>query len=414
MQLKELTSETFDNFAISFSPNSPYQTSFYGDTMVKEGYNPIYLGLIDNDKILAATMILVQTDGKFKYGYVPRGYLIDFSNTLLVNEFSKQLKRYLSMKNIVAIKISPNLVKNIFNSNYELISKNDNYSNIFNNLMSNGYNHLGYNMLFESYKPRYDAVIDLNGDVYTLFNNMSKEYRTKVRSAEDNGIRIHKGTESNIETLYNQVKNKYPRGLDYFKDLYKNFNKKGLIELYYAKLEPNVYLKKNQLEYEKDDISAYQANEGVLRSTMKSDFVLDRKMKADKALMISKAKLSDAVNLMRKYPDGVIVATVLVVKMNDTVTVLMDSFDRKYSSFNAKHLIIWKLIEKFSADGFKYFNLGGIAGRVEKTNKYYGLNSYKLGFGSRVYEYSGDFEFVTNMPLYLIYKNSFLFKKNKK
>ena len=342
MQLKELTSETFDNFAISFSPNSPYQTSFYGETMVKEGFNPMYLGLIDNDNIVAATMILVKTDGKFKYGYVPRGYLIDYSNTLLVNEFSKQIRKYLSNKGVVAIKLSPNIVKSIFNSKYEVVTPNSNYNNIFNNLMGLGYNHLGYNMLFEAYKPRYEAIIDLNNDIYTLFNNMSKEYRTKVRSAEDNGIRIHKGTDKDIETLYNQAKNKYPRSLEYFKNLYNNFNKKGLIEIYYAKLEPNVYLKKNQIEYEKDDIASYNANEGVLRSTMKSDFILDRKMKADKALMISKAKLSDAVNLMNKYPDGIIVATVLVVKMNDTVTVLMDSFDRKYSSFNAKHLIIWK------------------------------------------------------------------------
>ena len=414
MQLKELTSETFDNFAINFSPNSPYQTSFYGDTMVKEGYKPMYFGLVDNDKLVAATMILVKADGKFKYGYVPRGFLVDYSNTLLVNEFSKQLKRYLGMNNIVALKVSPTIIKNIFNSNYEIITKNDNYSYIFNNLMTNGYNHLGYNMLFESYKPRYEAVIDLNSDVYTLFNNMSKEYRTKVRSAEDNGIRIHKGSDVNLETLYNQVKNKYPRGLEYFKDLYDNFNKKGLIELYYAKLEPNVYLKKNQVEYEKDDIASYQANESVLRSAMKSDFVLDRKMKADKALMESKAKLSDAVNLMNKYPDGIIVATVLVIKMNDTVHVIMDSFDRKYSNFNAKHLIIWKLIEKFATEGYKHFNLGGIVGRVEKTNKYYGLNSYKLGFGARIYEYAGDFEFITNKPLYLIYKNSFMFKKEKK
>ena len=192
MQLKELTSETFDNFAISFNINSPYQTSFYGDTMVKEGYNPMYLGLIDNDEIKAATMILVKTDGKFKYGYVPRGYLVDYSNTMLVNEFSRQLKRYLSMKNIVALKLSPIIIKNIFNSNYEIITKNESYNSIFNNMMTNGYNHLGYNMLFESYKPRYEAVIDLNSDVYTLFNNMSKEFRTKVRSAEDNGIRIHK------------------------------------------------------------------------------------------------------------------------------------------------------------------------------------------------------------------------------
>ena len=91
---------------------------------------------------------------------------------------------------------------------------------------------------------------------------------------------------------------------------------------------------------------------------------------------------------------------------------MIDAHDKNYTSFNAKHLMIWKLIEKYSKEGYRFFNLGGITWKVDSNNKYYGLNNYKLGFGSNVYEYIGDLEFITNKPLYLMYRNTgSLFKK---
>ena len=72
----------------------------------------------------------------------------------------------------------------------------------------------------------------------------------------------------------------------------------------------------------------------------------------------------------------------------------------------------FRWLAKYSKEGYRLFNLGGITWKVDNTNKYYGLNNYKLGFGSKVYEYIGDLEFVTNKPLYLMYRNTGnLFKK---
>ncbi|MBR1376615.1 MAG: peptidoglycan bridge formation glycyltransferase FemA/FemB family protein [Bacilli bacterium] len=414
MTFKELNKEEFDNFALNYIPSTPYQTSAYGETMKSQGYTPYYYGMNDNGNIVAATMVLVKLDGKFKYGYVPRGYLIDYKNKELLNEFTINLRKDLNSKNITAIKISPMIVKNIYNSKYELISSNPDYDLIFNNLKELGYTHLGYNNYFEGYKPRFDALLELNEDYFSLFNNMTKQFKTKVRSSENNGVRIHKGTPDEIKTLYEQAKNKYPRDLKYYEELYNNF--KDDVELYYAKIDPEVYLKKNQKEFVEIEKYANIANQNVMNNKGKShQHELTKKMDADIALNNAKANLNKAVNLMARYPKGVIIATVLLIKTNNTITIMMDSFDRKYNSFNAKHLIIWKLIEKYAKEGYKFFNLGGITAKVDNKDKYYGLNSYKLGFGSKSYEYIGDLEFITNKPLYLMYKNTGnLFKKEKK
>ena len=43
---------------------------------------------------------------------------------------------------------------------------------------------------------------------------------------------------------------------------------------------------------------------------------------------------------------------------------------------------------------------------ITKPSKYNGLNEFKLNFNPKVIEYAGDFELITNRPLYFMYRNS--------
>jgi len=83
----------------------------------------------------------------------------------------------------------------------------------------------------------------------------------------------------------------------------------------------------------------------------------------------------------------------------------MDGYDKKYSKFNSKHLLIWELIQKYKKDGFTKFNLGGVSNVVVDSNKYTGLNDFKNNFGSKIYEYAGDFELTINKLNYNLYRN---------
>lgn len=413
MVFRELTIKEFDDFATKFNPATPYQTGAYGTTMSTENYYSYYVGLLDNNEVVAATFIMIKKDDSFKYGYSPRGILIDYTNKELLTQFSKELKKYLSKKDVVAIKINPMIVKNIYDSDYNLISTNPNFDTIFNNLKENGYNHLGYNSYFESFKPRFEAMIELNKDSYSMFENMSKPFRTKVRSAEANGVRIYKGHYDDVATLYSQAKNKYPRKQSYYENLYNNFDKMDDVEIYYAKLDVNVFLKKNQKDYLEQETLNNNLNVEVLNMKGKGhQKLLTKKLEADKTLGLFHERLVNSISLVSSSPNGIILSVVLVTKVKDTVNVMIDSYDKQYNRFNAKHLIIWKLMEKYGKEGYRYFNLGGMTNKVDKRNKYFGLNSYKLGFGSKVYEYIGDLEFVGNKPLYIMFRNTApIFKK---
>ena len=130
------------------------------------------------------------------------------------------------------------------------------------------------------------------------------------------------------------------------------------------------------------------------------------KIAADKRYSQLKSQLIDATNLLKSNPDGIITSSALIVKNKDEIYLLMDGYDTKFKSLNSKHLLLWKLIENFSIQNYKKFNLGGITNPFEKDNKYEGLNAFKLGFNSKVYEYIGDLELVCNNTKYFLIKNS--------
>lgn len=407
MKLRELTNEEFLHFTTSYNIKSIYQTVEYARVMNKQKFDAMFIGLVDeNNDILAASLILIEKNGHFKYAYAPRGFLIDYCNRNLVETFTKEIKSFLGKKNIIAIKISPLIIRNTYDNKYDILTKNSYYDNIYEYLKNLGYYHLGYNEKFEALKPRYEAIIDLDKPYYILFKNLRKSLRTKIRSAEEKGIKIYKGNEENINYLYLQTKKKYPRDLEYFKECYNQFSKSGNVEFFYAMLDTKIYLETIQNKYTKQEEICSEINNNIIQNTNKSNNFINRKLAEDKLLNQYKKELINATKLLRDYPEGIVLASTLLIKNNEEIYLLMDGYDPKYKSLNAKHLLLWKLCERYSKTGFKKLNLGGISSLNNTPIQYKGLNEFKLNYNAQAIEYIGDLELITNNALYFMYQNT--------
>lgn len=412
MYIKELTSEEFNKFANDFEDKSVYQTSEYAYVMNHENYNTMLIGLVDNSTILAASLIMVEKINNFKYAYAPRGFLIDFTNYNLLETFTVELKKFLGKKDIVAVKLSPMIIKNIYNNKGNVIKTNNNFDSIYQNLKRLDYYHFGFNNFFEGNKPRFEGILDIKKNYLVLFKNIRKEFKTKIRSADKKGIRIIKGSENELDYLINQVNKKYPRGENYFKNVYKFFSQKDMVDYYYAKLDTRVYLEISKKQFEQDEANNNKINADVIKNADKNSAkLISKKIESDRALSMSRNQLIKATNLLRDYPEGIIIATSLIIRNQNEVILFMDGFDNKFKSLNAKHLLMWKLIEKYSKLGFTKFNLGGMTNINVKNKKYDGLNEFKLNFNSNIIEYIGDLELITNNPLYFMYKKSVQLKR---
>lgn len=413
MYIKELTNNEFKLFTRRFKPSSIYQTAAYAFTMNEQDSSTVFLGLIDNNEIKAASLILIKKVNGFNYAYAPRGFLIDYNDFALVEIFTNEIKKFLGKHDIVAVKINPIIIRYVYDSNYNVLKQNIYYDSIFSHLKSIGYHHLGYNDFFEALKPRFEAIINLNKKANELFFNIDKSFRTKIRSAENMGIKVYRGDESNLEYLYLQTKNKYPRDLKYFKDLYSFFHKDNLIDFYYSKLDTHIYLEKVQKTYEEYEGKVQKLNDELIHSVGKNNAkLLNEKIKLHKAFQKCKKRLNEALDFIQKFPDGIVLSSALVVRFNGEVYVIMDGYNNKYKNFNAKHLLMWKLIGNYSNLGYQTLNLGGIINTKhadkykEITNKYKGLNEFKMKFGAEATEYIGDLELITNTALYFMYANA--------
>lgn len=404
-QIKQLTKAEFKSFTNTFNVHSLYQTVEYAEIMERQGFTPLFVGMIEENQILAASLILVQKKDGFKYAFAPRGFLINYNNFELLKSFTMLLKKFLGKKDIVAIKLNPLIIKNIYDKHHNLKETNLYFEKIFNDFKRLGYYHLGYNHYFESFKPRFEAILNIDYPYYQLFKDISKNFRTKIRNAENNGIKIHRGNLNGLDSLYLQTKDKYPRDLKFFQDAYQTFGSN--IEFYYAKLDTTYFLTKTQETYSLAEQKSIDINNQIFEKVGENNSkLIDQKIIYDNETNKYKKQLISATDLLKTYPTGIILATALIIKNKDELFLFIDGHDQTKKSFNGKHLLLWKIIQKYAQSGYKRFNLNGVTNFNLENNSYKGLNDFKINFGADVYEYIGDLELVTNSTLYFMYRNS--------
>ena len=122
MEITEISKEEFNSLSLSHELANFYQTYEYGVLMSKFNFNAEYIKIVENNKIVAVSLILSKSIYLgFKYGYAPRGILMDYSNTELVSKISKTLKSYLIKKGYMILKIDPLVIRSLRNKKGEKI-----------------------------------------------------------------------------------------------------------------------------------------------------------------------------------------------------------------------------------------------------------------------------------------------------
>ena len=95
MEFVVLKENEFKKFAYNHEQASFFQTINWGKLKSENGWGMELVGVKDNKKIIAATMILSKmTPIKKKMLYAPRGFLIDYNDFELVKFFTEEIKKY--------------------------------------------------------------------------------------------------------------------------------------------------------------------------------------------------------------------------------------------------------------------------------------------------------------------------------
>ena len=397
MQIILLDELKFDAFAINHPNYNFYQSSNYGKFMSKHGYNSYYLGLSDDvGNIKAATLIIVKNDKseKRKMGYAPRGFLIDWSDSELVREFTTKIKEFLAKRSFTYLKVDPMIVYKEYNSDGSL--KYSNSDDFVKKMQSLGYTHMGYNNGMEASKPRWNSIIKLDPNIISLYNSLSKEARYKIKKAAGNGFKVYKGSNTDISLFYNVLNRKNPP-LEYYMDLYQFFNVNNGFEIYFVKLEPVSYVNSSKKMYEEEEQRNNNLNMQMQDfNNPNKDAIINEKLKSDEMLATYKKNMLEAINLFQKYPSGIIIAALAVIKYGKKVTFFVGASDEDYKNDYPDYLLRWQLAEYFSRGGYESIDYNGMMGM---SNTDYDT-TLKKELTNSVVEYVGEFDLVINKKTY--------------
>lgn len=413
MKIVTLSPEQFDRFAASHRYRNYYQSSVYGNVMVKFGYNVHYLGIVsDLNKLIGATLIIYkEIFMSNKIAYAPRGILFNYEDADQVVEMTKKLKQLLGKQGFMLLRMDPYIPETIRDQDGNTINFNNQASKIIDNLRKAGFSYKGKTKFFETEKPRWEALVLLNRDDREIFARFDKRTRNKIRKATAHGIQVYRDSDRDLNALYRFVKKKTPNPLAFYKELCKNF--KTNVEVFYAVLSTETFTINSRRILEQEQQKNDQLNALIQDMTLdrkeRNNF-LNQKMESDKLLNTYKNNIVLATDLLKQYPQGIKVAGAMVITYDNAAYVFVDGVNEEYSSLNANYLLKWYMIQNYNNRGFKYLNLNAIVGEFQEKNQYSGLNEMKLGFNTTVTEYLGEFDIILNNFSYNLYKS---FNKKK-
>ncbi len=408
MRLYEIPKNVFDEFSAKNKIRNFYQTSEYGDWMEKRSYKCMYLAFMDEARTIhAATLIIYKNVfSSYKYGYAPRGFLINYTDEELFKEFTKHLKMFLKAKNFAYLKIDPPIIYKTRDKNGKEIKGGKDNTPLIERMKGLGYIHLGFNDYFEALKPRWNAVIKLDKNENDMFKSFSKDTRNKIHNSMRKGLEVITGSRDDIPIFYEFIRKNYNRPISYYYDYYDIFKRRDMIDFYLVKLNTVKYLETSKYLYE----SEVENNNKILHEMMgkrKNKRITNKKMESDKLINIYKKDVVKATKLLAKYPEGLIIGGSMIIKYNKQLQFLIDGISDDFKTFNPNHLLKWTVIKEYLNSKFYYVDLNGIVGNFSKeNNNYYGLNKFKLGFNSDVIEYIGEFNLPINSTIYHIVQRS--------
>lgn len=413
MKLVTLNQQQFNKYASSHRYRSYYQTSAYGLSMLKLGYNVHYFGIVDGtNSLIGATMILYkEVFMNNKIAYAPRGILFDYSDSKKVKELAECLKNLLGKQGFMLLRMDPYIPISIHSNDGNLINMNNQESIILENLATAKFEYKGKNLFFENEKPRWEALVLLNKNEEVLFESFDKRTRNKIRRAKNIGIEVYNDTTKDIKDLYEFVGKKDKKPIKYYEALVKNFGEN--IDVYYAKINTETFIINSRKMYENELLNNEQLAERIQQyapNDRERQNTLNKKMESDKLISSYKNNMLLATELLKNHPEGILIGGALVIKYDNAAYIVSDGYNEKFSSLNASYLIKWQMISDYNRQGLKYLNMNAVVGEFEKKNQYSGLNEMKLGFNTIITEYIGEFDLVLNNFTYNLFKS---FNKGK-
>lgn len=383
--IKEINDKVaYDNFVSKHKNGNLLQSFEWGK--IKSEWNRKYFEVTKDNIVVGMFLLLERKINRlFKIGYVPRGPIIDFEDTDVLNEVLNFLKIYTKKNKLIFLKFDPKITlrsgklseisnQEINPSAMDIAKHIENQNVIYSGLTKD---------MADTFQPRFEAVINYDSD---FEKNMKSNTKKIVKKARNRKIDIEFYDISKIEefdALVEKTRQRQKvnlRSLRYFKLLMETYPDSSILS--FATLDT---LKvKNEV---KEEINELTIQLNALSDSSKQ----------------KKRELSERIDSNRKYleyladisDEKIYLAGMLNVGYGDTFEMLYSGFDDKFQNLNAQYLLDAESTKYAFERGYKVINMGGVDNSLSD-----GLSIYKNHFDVDIIEYAGEFTIVGKPLMY--------------
>lgn len=400
----------YDNFVKNHKTKSHFLQSYsWGEfSKLKKNLTPYYMGLIDSNKKIVATALLLQKrlPMKLSYFYSPRGFVMDYENKEIVQEMTKKIINFAKSKKAIFVKIDPDIIINDINYLNESKELNYDWKEIFNSLKKAGFKHMGFTKNFETMQPRYSFRVDLTQSIEDIENHFSKTTKQRINKSQKLNTIVEIGTEKDIKEFYHLMtltetrKDFVSYNLDYYETLYEIFNgnKNSKATLFLGKVDIDKTLEafektlkniNNQISILPIDNLSKSAKNKLNELTRQKDHTKEQIKKFEKYKEQYGNLVTLSAHMIIEYGDK---AWVLYAGNHNILTDTYVNYNTYY-----EHLLYCK------KEGLKIYDQFGTIGDLSKDNPRIGLHEFKKKFGGDYVEFIGEFDYIINKPMYFVF-----------
>lgn len=418
--LEELTKEEFNEYASKHPLNMFFQSSYWGELKSITGWKHFMVGIKNDGKIEAATLILgkkIPIFNRYIY-YAPRGFLIDYNNTELLKKFTLEVKKYLKKKKGIFIKINPYLIYQERDINGDIVENGIDNKNVVEELKKLGFIHTGFTINYgKDLEPRWISVLDLEGKTEEgLLKDMRSTTRWGINNSYKHGLKLVEIDKSRINEFKKLMEHTgerrgfIDRSEAYYEKMYDAFSKDDKIKIMLVELDIDEYL--YNLNNQKQQNLLKQVEAKNKPDSAKAKRVLKELQSQFESL---EKRISNLEKLQKEKGNRIVVAGGLFMTFGTQVVSLFGASYREYMKFNGQFFLNFKMIKYALNNGYKKYNFYGITGEFNEDSEMFGLFDFKRGFNAHVEELIGEFTLITNKFFYKVYNLMFeVYKKTKK
>ena len=408
-KLVRLNEEKYENFLKKQKKSHFLQSYAWGQlSKVKKNLTPHYLGLIDEEENILATALILEKHLplNYSYFYCPRGYVIDYENKELLTTMTKEIIKFAKSKKAIFVKIDPDLIYKDYNYQNEEQKLPYDINKIFETLKSLGYKHQGFTKNFETMQPRYTFRIDLNQSLEEIENHFSKTTKQRIAKAKKLDTYVEIGTEEDIKEFYHLMmltetrKDFVSYNEDYYKTLYDIFNggQNSKATLFLGKVDIDKTLTKI-----KDNLKAINNQISILPIDNLSKSAKNKLKELTRQKENCNKEIEKYEKYKKDYGNNLTLSAHMIVEYADKAWVLYAGNHNILTETYVNYYTYEQHIKYCKEKGLKVYDQFGTIGDLSKDNPRYGLHEFKRKFGGDYVEFLGEFDYITNKPMYFIF-----------